>query len=128
MVMSRLAKLSNGSPRCPEADANAALTPNQTIRIMANPRNRFSPRLSKRSACVVMRLVRNAKKSFKESLSMASAPLRHSVGLHTGARIAALTAQERLFFGHETNVAVDCGGFGIALTLRLNDLLFGQRH
>ena len=51
---------------------SAALTPNQTMMTMAKERNRFIPKDSNIAECDVIRSVRNAKKSFIESVGMAS--------------------------------------------------------
>src|SRR5258707_1605617 len=121
MVMSKPAKRSKWKPECPEAEARALFTPNQTMRMIASPRNKFVPSVSNIAACVVIRFDKNAKRSFIVSGGMARLPLRlglgHAVGEHAGARVARLGAQDGLFFGHETDVAIDGCCFRVALAL-----------
>src|SRR5713226_4279813 len=105
--------------------------------MMANARNRFKPNAWNMAACVVMRLVKNAKRSFIVSGGMASAPrfpwvngdppgLRHAVGEHARAWVTGLRVQHGLFLRHELNVIVDGCGLGVAFPLGLDDLLFCQ--
>src|SRR5437016_1318885 len=97
MVMSKPAKRSKWKPECPEAEARALFTPNQTMRMIASARNRFNPSVSNIAACVVIRLDKNAKRSFIVSGGMVRLPLRlglrNAVGEHAGAGVAGLSAQ-----------------------------------